>query len=422
MRIEKKLINDCDVYVYNTKKYSSIHLTFLFQMPFTRENIFKCDLLEEYMLYTNKMYKNRDALGDKRMELYSMDFGLSNHIRGEFQFTKINFAFYDPELVKDDYLEDALKFVRELLFCPNFEDGKLDAKIKEQVITNLLGSMGDDLVSARGKRSRSFLKALYPNTYKTRDMIESKEEYEKILRSFTDSDIIDMYNRLVHESLVGAVLMGNIKPNYYRYLEKVFKFKKHGVLNRKFKDKIKINTKTPFKTVYEDETIKDSNLSVVYSCPSRSFRERMVYSVISRMLSSSGMIIHKTLRDEMNLVYGAGTSYNARLDYMVLGANLDYKNEEAAMEGFSIALKKLEDKDTVSKLLVKIKDEDSDYLYCFDENKFNNYGELFDRAFKLDASELKKLKVVKTIETDEVIAALKNMKIVKIHFYKGVKE
>lgn len=422
MKINKKMINNYPVYIYNTKMYSSIHLVFMFELPFTRKDIFICDLLEEYMIYANEKYPTREAIGDKRMELYSMDCGVSNFIRGEKQFVRVSFGFYDPELVQNDYIKDALKFASDIVFRPNFKDGHLDKKALARVKQDLINSMGEDLMSTGGKSNRSFIKMMFPDTYRTRDMIESKEEYIELLDSITDEEIIKMHKNLIDNSMIGAVLMGNIHPEYYDFIGEAFKFKTCKKIDRRFKDKLKISSKTPFETVVEDSDVKDSMVRVVYECPAKNLKKKLVYSVISRMLSGSGMIIHKVLRDEMNIVYSAGSDYNMRQDYMVLGAKLDKANVDKALEGFEIALKRLEDKNLIKALLSKIKEEDALFLYCFDENKYNNYDELFDRAFKLTSTDRKKIKVTTTIEEDDVMEALKEMKKVKIHFYKGTRE
>lgn len=422
MKIIKKKINGIDISVYKTKKYSTIHMKLLFELPYTRENIFKLDLLQEYMLFGNNKYKTREEIGLRRMELYSLDYSLSNFFRGEKLFSEVNFGFYDPELVRDDYMKEALEFVGDLLFNVNFEDGKLDKDALNKAKSMLISAMGDDLASARGAEKRSFIKQLYPDTYKTRDLIESKSEYEELLNSFTDRDIIEMYETSIHHSLVGIVIMGNIKDEYYDYIGEYLKFKETTILDKNFKEKLKISEKTPYYKEVKDPTTRDSVLKVVLEAPSRNFKEKMVYRTIARMLGGTGLLIYKILRDEKGIVYSAGVSYKSRMGYFLLYANLDAKNKDKALEGFEEAIGRLKNKKTIEELLKKIKLENEEALYVYDESKWNLYGELVDKTFKLAVPDKRRYKMMEKVTADECLEALEKLKIVKVHFYEGVRE
>lgn len=422
MKITKKNINGYDLFIYNTKRYSSIHLKFLFELPYTRDDIFKCDILEEYMVNTNAKYKTRKSMGERLMELYSMGCRISNYNRGVKLFVEVNFSFYDPELVKDDYLKEALTFAGDMIFEPNFKNEKLDKEELERIKIDFVSSIGEGLLNPKKRASRSFTEAMFPNTFATYDIVKSKKEFEDIINSYNDKDLIDIYHRLIDESLVGATLMGNIKDEYIEYIEEIFKFKSVQKIDRRFKEKLKIDATSGLESIECDATVKDSILRAVYASPSKSLKERVIYSAITRMLSSTGRIIYKILRDEENIVYSAGASYVSRQDYILLYAHLDKKNKDIALDGFERAFEKLKDRDTVRELLKRIKEEDEEFLYVYEENKNNPHDELYDRAFKLRIPDKKWCKIMKEVTEDDIENALEKIKLVKIHFYEGDKE
>ncbi|HBA37887.1 MAG TPA: hypothetical protein DCY94_04110 [Firmicutes bacterium] len=419
MKIIKKKINGYELAVNKTKKYSTINFKFVFELDYTRDNIFKLDVLEEYMLFANKKYRTKEALGKRRMELYSLDYSISNYIHGEKLLVEFNFGMYDPELVKDDYMYEALEFVRDFLFEVDFEAGHLRKDALERGKSNLISAVGEDLVSATGAERRSLLKTLYPDTYKTRDLVESKEEYENTLNSYSDKQIIEMYDTLFSESFVGAIVMGNMKDEYYDYIEQMFKFDGVKAFDRNFKDEIRINKSTPKYTHVEDDSIKDSVLTVVFEAPSKNFKESCAYMAISRMFNKTGMLIHKILRDELGVVYSAGATYVGKLKTLTFRANIDSSNEVAARRGIEEAIERLKNRKLIEDLLSKIRIENEDYLYVYDESKWNLYDELYDRTFKIDVLSKKRIKVMNELSAPDIEDALKRLRLVKIHFYEG---
>lgn len=422
MKIKKIKINGYDVFIYKTKKYSSIHMRFLFEMPYTRENIFKCDLLEEYQIHSLAKYKTRKELFDRRMELYSIGYGLHNYNIGEKMFTEATFDFYDPALVKDNYLRDALEFAREVLMYPNFEDGKLDETELRRCKDNLINSVSDELLDYGARVGKSFIETLYPNTYKTVDKISSKEEYVEIIESISEEDLIAMHHKLVHESLVGLVIMGNVTDEMISLIEELFKFDTVREIDKNYNEYIPFaKNLLPFNHIV-DEDYKESTLRVVYSCPSKSLKDKVIYSLIARMMDANGLLIFKTLREELGIVYSAGAGYNRKLDYIVAVANIDAKNLDAARDGFRTVFKKMEDRELIEKLLAKVKAKDKLNEYVFDESKWNVFYELYDLAFDFDISMKKRVKIASSVTVDDIMIALSKMREVTVHFYEGAKK
>lgn len=422
MRIKKTTINGYPIGIYKTKKYSTIDMRFLFQIPYTKENIYLCDILEEYMLYSSKKYKTRKEINEKRMELYSMAFGLNNYNVGESLFIEATFSFFDPELVSDDYIGDALEFASEMLLNPNFENGLLDRDEFLRSKDNLKTTIYDGVISPKAKASRMLAKIAFPNTYKTRDFIETKSECDELLDGFCDADLIDMHRKVFEESLVGAIVMGNVKDDFLSHIERWFKFEDTKKIDLKFKDKLNISKKTPEYTRCEDEDLKESILKCIYLCPARNRKERAAYVAISRMLESSGIMLHKVLRDELKLVYTASSFYRWKSKSMYFTAYIDAKNEKKTIDGFDKVLDKLKDPELAFDLLNKIKEEFDLTLYTFDENKWNPFFELYDRFFGFDISILRKKKVLDSLTVEDIMEALDKMKRVKTLFVEGVKK
>ncbi len=62
-----------------------------------------------------------------------MDIDFKQIFIGKENFLSFSVNMLSPRVIEDDYLEDAMVFIHEILFNPNFENNKLD----EKIITNL---------------------------------------------------------------------------------------------------------------------------------------------------------------------------------------------------------------------------------------------------------------------------------------------
>jgi len=420
--IKKLEINGYKVFVYKTKKYSTIHMRFLFETDYTRENIFLSDLLEEYMVNTNKKYKTTKDICDKCTELYSTNVNLINFNIGNKLFSSMIINVYDPELVRDNYLKSALEFARDILFYPNFENGKLDKKVLNVCKDSLISRVGASLLNYQTKASIDFEKNIYPDTYRTISILESKEEYEKLINRFEDQDFIDLHDNIFQRSIVGLVLVGNIKDEYLKYIEEFFKFKQTKELDENYQRKLKISNKTPFFTKKSDSECEESILRVLYSCPARGLKNQLIYGIISTMLGSTGMILHKVLREDLGIVYRSNVGHNKIQGTLTFTAYINKDNLEKAIKGIDDAISLLDDKKLLESLLKQVKEKSELYLYTFDENKRNVIEETIDLSFNFDISEKKQDKIIQSITSDDILKALKNIKKEKIHFYEGVKE
>lgn len=419
MEVVKKQINNYDLYIYDTKKYPMIRFTLVYEIPYTKRNIYMCDLLDEYMLYSCKKYPTRKEIHDKSLEMYSMRFGIRNVNVGEKMFVEVRYTFYDPELVGEDYLYEALKFGRDLLEL-NACDGTLaNQEELEFAKQNILSLNGRSFMNNHYKASSSHLKGSFPNTYITEDILDSKEELEKLLDSFTNQDLIDMYKAVFENSFVGAFLMGNIKDEYLSYIEELYNFEPR-VLDTNYNRELEIRVDEYYNKV-QDKDYKESILRLVFKAPASTYKEKMTYHIISRMLDSDGLILHKILRDKYKLVYHNECRYSKYTNILTLIAYIDKENEEKTMDAFDEVIEMLKDEKLVEELLAKVKESIDISVYTQDENPISMRNEMITVAYGLDVSTEEYQKTINSILVADIMKSLKKLEKVKVHFYEGVK-
>lgn len=421
MKIVKKKINGYDVSIYKTKRYSTINMRFVFENDYNKTAVYRADLLASYISTTTKKYKTRKSLNDRFMELYSPGFMIENISEGKKMLTLVSLSFYDPELVKQDYLKEALTFTRDCLLEPNFEDGKLNHVELTRIKDNMISRVAEDLLNNQYNSYKDWCQMSFPNTYLSEDLFDSKEEIVDLLNGFSDEDLIKAHEDIFQKSCVGLIIMGNVKDEYLDYIEELFKFKKTKKLDTEYERYLNIDETTPFYTKKSDPNYSESILRYAYSCPSKSYKEELTYHVIREMLAGTGMLLHKVLRDEMKLVYRVGVGYNKYTKCLVMKAFLDKSNEQKAMEGFTRVLDMLKDGDLIKTELEKIKEKNALMLYTYGENKWEPFEDLYATTFDINVSKKERYKVIKTITEKDVAQCLAKLRQVKVHFYEGSK-
>lgn len=421
MKVKKIPMKGYDAYTYKTDKYTTIHIDFLFEMDYTKENIYKCDLLEEYMMHTNAIYKTKREIDEKIRTYYSMGLRMTNYNVGKKMFIEINYTLFDPKLVKDNYLSDALEFAHDMLYKPNFVNGKLDAETLKVCKNNMISSHASTLVEPKYKAKIGFTNTVFPNSYLTEDIIETKEEYEKMLNNCKDQDLIDMYHKILDESFVGLTIMGNFDEEFLDNVKRLFKFKTVKAINTDYDGKVVINDKDEFIKVCDRE-VNESIVYGVYDIKKYDIKKKYVYEIISLMLNTHGRVMHKVLRDELKLVYTASASFNSRAEFFVLNALIDRSNINKCVEGFDMILDKLNDKTYVEELLSLVKKQVNISDYVSDENKWNMNDDLFKYAFKTTDSRKRRNEIINKITPDEVIEAVNNLERKVVYFYEGAKD
>lgn len=421
MEIVRSKINNYDVYVHDTKKYATIGFALFYELEYTKRNIFLSDLLAEYMIHNCKKYNNRKVFRDKMLEMYSMNVSTHNFNIGEKLFVQVTFDFYDPELVKDDYLKDALKVARDILEL-NENEGTLNGEELARNKELIISSVGHELMNNKCRERNSYSKFMYPGTYFTEDLIESKEEVEELINGVTDSDLIDLYKKIFSNSFIGAFLIGNIKDEYLKWIGELFKFESVLKLDDNYNRDLIVNVDTNYLKI-EDKDHKESILRSIYYCPGTSYKEKVVYNVINKMIGSCGMLLHKILRDKYKLVYHAECGYNKFSNVLCFKAFIDGDKEEETKKAFDEVIDLLKnDDELIEKLLVKVKDSIDLSLYTKDERPGAVFNEMVSVTFGFDVSDDVFKETVDSIEVSDVKEALDKLENIKTHFYKGVKE
>ena len=418
MKVKKYPMDGYKANLIITNRYTSMFMTFLFEMKYTKKNIYLCDLLAEYMLNTNKFYKTGKSIYNRCNTYYNMNISIDNYHIGTQLFVEVSYTFLDPELVKDDYLNKAIKFASQMLFYPNFGE-KLDSKVLKKIKNQMIESKANWLSNPINRGRIEFIKNFAPNSFLSEDLIESKEEYSELLNSFTEEDVMNMHKNILNRHFVGAYLAGNFNKEHLMTVKKYFKFNHVAKLNTNYNDFM------PFDNVKDltisSDSLSESSLIVIYKVVDYSPSKEFTYLSIEKILNYVGMLLHRVLRDEMHLVYSASAYFNIRAAYFRINASISKENMSQTLMGIEKVWDLLKDEKYLEEIIPKIKKDVQLDFYTEDEN----HNRVFSRMISEDCKWQPKIKKVMdsyaNLTVQDIVEAVNSLKKICVFFYRGDK-
>lgn len=422
MKIELVTMDGYDARLLKTDKYNVYTASFMFQLEYTRYNTFLIRILKKYLIYTNYKYKTREKINEALRENYGMNMFISSFDKGDKLFVELGLNLIDPQKLNEEYLDSALSLAHDLFFNINKTNGqKLNRRALKMLKEKEINNVGSYLSDPSYKEYVLFEKRVYKDSRYMIEHIDSKSEYEKILNSYSDKEIIDMHSHLINDCFVGCNLMGNYRKKDLDLIYKYFPFKYHTPV-KDYKYYVNLD-KVPSYIEYSNNKISTSYLTVVYKIEDYKSSEREKYFAINAALNSVGMLLHKVLREENKLVYTAYSNFlGATLGIYEVKAEISKENEQKTIDAIDEVFKRLKDKNVVKDILAKGKREVKLSNYIEDEVYSKVFNRMIDEHYKF--CDLKKNITDKymSLTVKDIVSAVSRIKKVTVFIYRGDKK
>ena len=179
------------------KNFHTTLINFIYQFKCENEEIAALNLLSRLLYITNKKYPEIDLFAREKMNRYIMNFGIINQSINDIYFLNISLLIPSQNVIKEDYLEDALKFALETIYENNLNNEILFEREKRLAIEMVL------------------------NNYKNIDFIAEKNMLDLIddagiINKFKYKDI-EYLNNLTIENIVACFnkYIKNVKPKIF---------------------------------------------------------------------------------------------------------------------------------------------------------------------------------------------------------------
>ena len=172
---------------------------------------------------TNLVYELKKDISKRSRELYNADVFAFPGVEGKKRAITFGLSFPSPLAIGDDYFKDVCDFFKTLLMMPNFKDGKLKKDVIDEIKNDLLNNVKNNLSNPNVLQEYLFNEHVFKDSDFNNHTFTSVEEFNDLLESVKDSDIIELYNKTLNNFICGYVF-GNLSIEDIEYLDNSFNF------------------------------------------------------------------------------------------------------------------------------------------------------------------------------------------------------
>lgn len=394
------------------KNFHTTLINFIYQFKCENEEIAALNLLSRLLYITNKKYPEIDLFAREKMNRYIMNFGIINQSINDIYFLNISLLIPSQNVIKEDYLEDALKFALETIYENNLNNEILFEREKRLAIEMVLNNYKNIDFIAEKNMLDLIDDAGIINKFKYKDI-----EY---LNNLTIENIVACFNKYIKNVKPKIFINGNIDKSkteliitdYFEELNlkdyKVLKDYNYFYDKEEFIDKNDVS-KFYQSIVYMVYNVKDYNQDDFYK----------LYFINLLLNNSSSDLLLKGLRKENNLVYSCGSSIMMRNGLLFIKATTNKNNIKLTKVIIDSIINEIRngyiDNNTTSDIIHRLSlniEREKDSFYVDSSNIINDY-------FKIDLSSEKVLNILKSIAIDELIEFANKLELKCIYTLEG---
>lgn len=417
MDVKKIKSNSDGFYYYKTKDFASIYVNHYFSLEPTNENVVKADILRYYMLKTNKKFKEQKDITDKEKELFNSNITTSIMYYGKKIILLFSLKTIDSSVIGENIFDDALDFYKDILLNPNFEKGKLNKEVFEQIKKDFINNQKNTLKDPDQMFRKIFSKNVFLTQSANIGNFTDIEEYERVINSISDQDIIEFYNEIIN-SFVCSLAFGNISDDNIKRIENTFKFKTINFdYNYDYKEKI---VDKDIEIISKDTT--QSHIYFVYKVKDYKKDNEPLYRVLLHVFNNNNSPVYDTYRYKLGIVYSILTSVFLYKDILYIRADIDKKNKDKAINALKIIFDRLHDKKEMESQLQYAKEKIKENFDAAPEKIQETLNEAKNHVLRLTLPSEEIIKRVNKLTVDEIINQIDNLEYKCMFFYKGDKD
>lgn len=405
-------------YVKNDNFHTTL-INFIFQFKLDKDEIMAFTILSKLMSYTNGIYKKEDEFAKQKLLRYIMNYGCSGQAINDVYFLNFSLLIPSDNVIKDDYVEDAINFVLDCIYKPNIENDLFNDKLFERerklYIEYLLN----------GYKNVGFVAKKNALDLLDGEGIFNKLKYKDLdnIKDLRNEDLVDFYNKYIKGYKPKIFINGNIDS---LYVENIIN---NYISNMKLKD---ITLFYDYDYFYKSKEFIDktdisnfyqSIVFMAYNVNNYSEKDKYKLFLINLLLSSgSSDLLLNHLRKQNNLVYSCGSSVfinNGLLIIKAVTSNKNIKIAKAVIEDLINKLRNIDDyceniNDIMYRLSLNLEREKDDF--------FKTSSNIINEYFKSDLSSEEEFEIINNIDKEELIDVINRLELIGIYTLEGNRE
>lgn len=326
-----------------TTKYKTIQISIKFKTPLKETIATKRTLIANLLEISSKKYPNQTALRSKLSELYGAGYGINVSKKGNFHILSFNMSVVNDKYIhsESDLLEEAVDFLKEIIFYPNVLDGAFD----ETTFIREKDKLADDYDSLFDD------KQAYAHVSLDRLLFEEKEQQvpssgtKEELLPITKESLFSDYQALIANDEIDVYVLGDIAEE-----KVVAAFQKLPFTNREVQGGEVFHQTPPVQDlIQETETqeITQAKYNLGFTTPifyhGKNYYAGQVFNGVFGGYPHSKLFLN--VREKESLAYYASSSLDTFRGTMVVQTGIDSKEVNKVNEIIAKQLKDMQQGD-----------------------------------------------------------------------------
>ena len=410
--------NSYNIHTIKTDRFKTVHMEIIFRKNIVKEELVNYAFLVDMLMESSKNYPKRKDVITKLEELYKLVVYGTTVKTGNVLNSNFMADFIDPKFIdEEDYLENVIKFIFEMLMNPNATNEEFDLKefnfVKER-LKREIKSIDDNPFKSSMRKAIEAMDAMSVTAY---PLMGSVEELEGI----TPGSLYKYYKKLFKDNTCDIFIIGNVdSDNIVSLIQKYFK---HRYINTN-KLLLRVDNKEKKKVTTKEDVSENlqANLVMIYNIGELPEVERHVTMQVFNYIFGSGGLtskLYKRIREENSLCYNISTLYLKYDELIAIHISLDTANVKRAVSMVKKCLKEMQTGDFLDSDLEDAKKSISLALDLTSDNNsslLNNY--VFHEFDNLPLIDERKKSLAKLTKED-VVNVSRKLKLNTIYVLKG---
>ena len=410
--------NSYNIHTIKTDRFKTVHMEIIFRKNIVKEELVNYAFLVDMLMESSKNYPKRKDVITKLEELYKLVVYGTTVKTGNVLNSNFMADFIDPKFIdEEDYLENVIKFIFEMLMNPNATNEEFDLKefnfVKERLKREIKSIDENPFKSSM----RKAIEAMDESSVTAFPLMGSVEELEGI----TPGSLYKYYKKLFKDNTCDIFIIGDVdSDNIVSLIQKYFK---HRYINTN-KLVLRVDNKFKKKVTTKEDVSENlqANLVMIYNIGELPEVERHVTMQVFNYIFGSGGLtskLYKRIREENSLCYNISTLYLKYDELLVIHISLDTANVKRVVSMVKKSLKEMQTGDFLDSDLEDAKKSISLALDLTSDNNsslLNNY--VFHEFDNLPLIDERKKSLAKLTKED-VVNVSKKLKLNTIYVLKG---
>ena len=410
--------NSYNIHTIKTDRFKTVHMEIIFRKNIVKEELVNYAFFVDMLMESSKNYPKRKDVITKLEELYKLVVYGTTVKTGNVLNSNFMADFIDPKFIdEEDYLENVIKFIFEMLMNPNATNEEFDLKefnfVKER-LKREIKSIDENPFKSSMRKAIEAMDAMSVTAY---PLMGSVEELEGI----TPGSLYKYYKKLFKDNTCDIFIIGDVdSDNIVSLIQKYFK---HRYINTN-KLVLRVDNKFKKKVTTKEDVSENlqANLVMIYNIGELPEVERHVTMQVFNYIFGSGGLtskLYKRIREENSLCYNISTLYLKYDELIAIHISLDTTNVKKAISLVKKCLKEMQTGEFLESDLEDAKKSISLALDLTSDNNsslLNNY--VFHEFDNLPLIDERKKSLAKLTKED-VVNVSKKLKLNTIYVLKG---